>query len=69
MSDINTPARQEPDAERGAEEEAELDDEMSSDDVQPPPVDVDLPGMPDASNALEEARPDEPGANATGVGV
>jgi hypothetical protein len=68
MSDINTP-----DGRQHAEEAAEGDertppDEMSSWDIQPPPAEgAEVPGVPDASDALDDT--DEPGANATGVGA
>jgi hypothetical protein len=35
----------------------------------PPPVDASIQGVPDASEALEDTGPDDPGANATGVGI
>jgi hypothetical protein len=45
-------------------------DEMSSYDIEPPPTDeAEVPGVPDASDALEDHGPDQPGANATGVGA
>lgn len=84
MSDINTPtSRQHPEdpAEGPDDESAEPnrpgsdgaaapDDDMSSYNIQPPPEeDATVPGVPDASDALEGQGPDEPGANATGVGV
>lgn len=50
-------------------DEAAPDEDMSSYNIQPPPVDASIPGVPDASDALEGTGPDEPGANATGVGV
>jgi hypothetical protein len=60
MSDINTP---------NADEEGTASD-ASSYDIQPPPTeDGEVPGVPDASGALDEGTEDEPGANATGVGV
>jgi hypothetical protein len=80
MSDINTPdpryhSRAPAEGTDDATEppndtdDAEPDEDMSSYNVQPPPVDADIPGVPDASSALGEIDPDEPGANATGVGV
>ena len=60
MSDINTP---------NPEEEG-TPSEASSYDIQPPPTeDGEVPGVPDASGALDEGTEDDPGANATGVGV
>ncbi len=45
-------------------------DDMSSYDIEPPPAEgAEIPGVPDASDALEERGTDEPGANATGVGA
>jgi hypothetical protein len=39
-------------------------------DLQPPPTEgSEVPGVPDATDALDEDGSDEPGANATGVGV
>jgi hypothetical protein len=79
MTDINTPdprAHAEEPAE-GADDpsaqpqgdDAEPDEDMSSYNIQPPPTeDAQVPGAPDASTALGEQGPDEPGANATGVG-
>lgn len=57
------------DADEETTDEAAPDEDMSSYNIQPPPVDVDIPGVPDASDALEGTGPDEPGTNATGVGV
>lgn len=84
MSDINTPSggqhpedpaegpddeRAEP-SRRGDTDDAAPDEDMSSWNIQPPPTeDAEVPGVPDASDALEGQGPDEPGANATGVGV
>jgi len=79
MSDLNTPdPREHPQAPaQGADDataqpndtdDAAPDEDVSSSNV-PPPVDADIPGVPDSSSALGEIGPDEPGANATGVGV
>jgi hypothetical protein len=60
MSDINTPER----------DDAGTPADASSYDIQPPPTeDGEVPGVPDASGALDDGTEDEPGANATGVGV
>ena len=65
MSDINTPGPDAPDLEAEPKRPPE---EMSSYNIDvPPAVDAELPGVPDASDALEESA-DEPGSNATGVG-
>jgi hypothetical protein len=78
MSDINTPAGSErpedppegPDENRTDTDDAAPDEDMSSYNIQPPPTeDSEVPGVPDASDALGGQGPDEPGANATGVGV
>lgn len=80
MSDINTPdPRDHPRTPaEGTDDAAEQpnhtddaapDEDMSSYNVQPPPVDADIPGVPDGSSAHGEIAPDEPGANATGVGI
>jgi hypothetical protein len=79
MSDLNTPdPREHPQAPAEGDDDvtaqpndtddAAPDEDESSSDV-PPPVDPDIPGVPDSSSALGEIGPDEPGANATGVGV
>jgi hypothetical protein len=76
MSDMNMSGRahsQDP-AEGVAEEEtideAAPDEDMALNTIEPPPpVDASMQGVPDASDALEDTGPDEPGANATGVGV
>ncbi|GAA4067329.1 MULTISPECIES: hypothetical protein [Agromyces] len=53
----------------GGDEDTPPDD-MSSYNIQPPPTeDGEVPGVPDASGALEGGTEDEPGANATGVGA
>ena len=84
MSDINTPSgRQHPEEpaegpddvnatpnRSGESDDAAPDEDMSSYNIQPPPTEgSEVPGVPDASDALEGQGPDEPGANATGVGV
>ncbi len=82
MSDINTPqGRQHPeDPAEGADDasaidgspsgdDAAPDEDMSSYNIQPPPTEGDVPGVPDASDALGDDGTDEPGANATGVGA
>jgi hypothetical protein len=80
MSDINTPdPRVHPQAPAEGPDDASVepqhddaspDDDMSSYNIQPPPTeDGEVPGAPDASSALEEQGPDDPGTNATGVGV
>ena len=76
MSDINTPDPRTPaegtdDAaeQRNHTDDAAPDEDMSSYNVQPPPVDADIPGVPETSSVLGEIAPDEPGADATGVGV
>ena len=67
MSDINTPRGDERPQGR---DESEPPADMSSYDIQPPPTeDGEVPGVPDASGALDEGNEDEPGANATGVGA
>ncbi|GGI45080.1 hypothetical protein BCL57_000782 [Agromyces flavus] len=44
--------------------------DMSSYDIQPPPTeDAEIPGVPDASAAIQGGTEDEPGTNATGVGT
>lgn len=49
-------------------EPAAPDEDMAF-DIQPPPTEgSEVPGAPDASDALDDGS-DEPGANATGVGV
>ena len=69
-------APDEPEERRHPDEPAEGGDEseppadMSSYDIQPPPTeDGEVPGVPDASGALDGGTEDEPGANATGVGA
>jgi hypothetical protein len=57
-------------SDEGIIDEAAPDEDMALQDVEPPPpVDESLQGVPDTSIALGEIDPDEPGANATGVGV
>ncbi|WP_448002430.1 hypothetical protein [Agromyces bauzanensis] len=71
MSDINTPRGDEhpQDPVEGADDTAPPAD-MSSYNIQPPPTeDGEVPGVPDASGALDDGTEDEPGANAAGVGV
>ncbi|MDQ0577649.1 hypothetical protein [Agromyces albus] len=80
MSDINTPDPREhteapaegPDdatAQPNDIEHAAPDEDMAF-DIQPPPTEEsEVPGVPDASDALDEDGSDEPGANATGIGV
>ncbi|WP_130352071.1 hypothetical protein [Agromyces ramosus] len=66
MSDINTPAPDDPGEEPDTKRPPE---EMSSYNIDVPPTeDGEIPGVPDESDALGEAT-DEPGANATGVGA
>lgn len=76
MSDINTPGRAHPqDPAEGAAHEETIDEAAPDEDMAlntiepPPPVDASIQGVPDASDALEDTGPDEPGANATGVGI
>jgi hypothetical protein len=84
MSDINTPtSREHPeDPAEGADDasaqtndtddtdDTTPDDDLSSYNIEPPPTeDGEVPGVPDASGALEGDTEDEPGANATGVGA
>jgi hypothetical protein len=65
MSDINTPATDDPDVERETKRPPE---DMSSYNIDLPPADdAEVRGVPEASDALEESA-DEPGSNATGVG-
>ena len=65
MSDINAPGTDDPDLEPEAKRPPE---EMSSYNIDVPPADdAEIPGVPDASDALEESS-EEPGSNATGVG-
>ncbi|MEV1128330.1 hypothetical protein [Agromyces sp. NPDC049794] len=67
MSDINTPRDEHP-QEGGDDREPPAD--MSSYNIEPPPAEGDeIPGVPDASRGLDDGAEDEPGANATGVGV
>jgi hypothetical protein len=67
MSDINTPSGDEHAQDRS---ENEPPADMSSYDIQPPPTeDGEVPGVPDATNAIQGGTEDEPGANATGVGA
>lgn len=70
MSDINTPR---PDEDSGTPREGDEQtppEEMSSYDIQPPPTEEgEVPGVPDASGAVDGGTDDEPGANATGVGA
>lgn len=82
MSDINTPQGREhaEDPAEGADDasavdgssngdDAAPDEDMSSYNIQPPPTeDAEVPGVPDASGALD-GDGDDPGTNATGVGV
>lgn len=66
MTDINTP----PDGDAVDRDPKRPPEEASSYDIQPPPTeDGEVPGVPDASDALDEGTDDEPGANATGVGA
>jgi hypothetical protein len=60
MSDSDTPT----DGRAHAEAPAE-----GSTDASAVPQDDQVPGVPDASDALEDEGPDQPGTNATGVGV
>lgn len=71
MSDINTPSGDEqPQEPAEGRDRNEPPADMSSYDIQPPPTeDGEIPGVPDASGALDGGTEDEPGANATGVGV
>jgi hypothetical protein len=83
MSDINTPQGREhpeepaegPDDASATDgspssDDAAPDEDMSSYNIQPPPTeDGEVPGVPDASGALGDDGTDEPGTNATGVGV
>jgi hypothetical protein len=65
MSDINAPGTDDPDLEQEAKRPPE---EMSSYNIDvPPDDDAEIPGVPDASDALDESVA-EPGSNATGVG-
>ncbi|MDQ0894360.1 hypothetical protein [Agromyces ramosus] len=65
----------EPNRTADADSDADTDDfapdeDMSSYNIQPPPTeDSAVPGVPDASDALQGQESDEPGANATGVGI
>jgi len=69
MSDINTPqGRQHPEDPAEGADDAAPDEDMSSYNIQPPPEEGEVPGVPDASNALGDDGSDEPGSNATGVG-
>ena len=61
---------------QGAADEETIDEAAPDEDMAglntiepPPPVDASIQGVPEASDALEGTGPDEPGANATGVGV
>ena len=66
MSDINTP----PDGDAVESDPKRPADEASSYDIQPPPTDEgEVPGVPDATNALDETTEEQPGANDTGVGA
>lgn len=66
MSDINTP----PDGDAVDRDPKRPADEVSSYDIQPPPTeDAEVPGVPDATDALDDGTDDEPGANDTGVGA
>ena len=66
MSDINTPRPGEDAGIPREGDEQRPPEEMSSYDIQPPPTeDGEVPGVPDATDALD----DEPGANDTGVGA
>ncbi|MEI5582893.1 MULTISPECIES: hypothetical protein [unclassified Agromyces] len=71
MSDINTPRGNEhPREPREGDDEDTPPDDMSSYAIQPPPTeDGEVPGVPDASGALDGGTDGEPGANATGVGA
>jgi len=53
----------------GGSDDAAPDEDMSSYNIQPPPEEGEVPGVPDASNALGDDGSDEPGSNATGVGA
>lgn len=69
MSDINTPNPGENAAAPTEGDERTPPEEMSSYNIEPPPTEGgEVPGVPDASGALEGGS-DEPGANATGVGA
>jgi hypothetical protein len=59
------------DADEETTDEAAPDEDMAGLNTiePPPPVDASIQGVPEASEALEATGPDEPGANATGVGV
>ena len=62
--------RRHPDEPAEGGDESEPPADMSSYDIQPPPTeDGEVPGVPDASGALDEGTEGEPGANATGVGA
>ena len=66
MSDISTP----PDGDAIEHDGKRPPDEASSYDIQPPPTEEgEVPGVPDATDALDDGTDDEPGANATGVGA
>ena len=66
MTDINTP----PDGDAVDRDPKRPADEASSYDIQPPPTEgAEVPGVPDATDALDDGTDDEPGANATGVGA
>ncbi|WP_187432521.1 hypothetical protein [Agromyces mariniharenae] len=66
MTDINTP----PDGDAVDRDPKRPADEASSWDIQPPPIeDGVVPGVPDASEALDEGTDDGPGTNASGVGA
>ncbi|MDQ2660429.1 MAG: hypothetical protein M3Y52_00990 [Actinomycetota bacterium] len=60
MSDSDTPT----DGRAHAQAPAE-----GATDASAVPENEEVPGVPDASDALEDDGSDEPGANATGVGV
>lgn len=68
MSDINTPRPGEDATASPEGDEQTPPEEMSSYDIEPPPTEGEVPGVPDASGAVEGGS-DEPGANATGVGA